>query len=406
MKKPSLVLFPRAVSVPGFEFAGVAAAIKENAKKKDVALIYAPDGASAAGVFTRNRFRAAPVQVSERNVRSGRAQLVVINSGCANAATGALGFDDAVATTDFAARVFDARACDVLVCSTGKIGPRLPMDKLRKGILAAREQLNVGGFAAAAEAICTTDAYPKAAFVRGKLSGKSFRIAVMAKGAGMICPDMATMLCFVMTDLKVSPAALKKLLREAVDVTLNRATVDGDASTNDTVLMLASGCAQNPTFAAGTKEYDVVKSALVSVLEKITLQIVLDGEGATKCFVVDVSGAKSAKEAERAASAVANSQLVKAAMFGNDPNWGRIAAAVGYSGARFKQDDVRIAMGGIKLYDQGRVLVQNEKRAAAFLRGHDVVPVSVSLGKGGGQARVYASDLTHDYVRLNAEYRT
>lgn len=393
--------------VPGFAFSGVSAGLKADPKKRDLALIYSTaSDTTAAGVFTRNLVRAAPVRICEKHVRSGKARLILINAGIANAATGVAGLKDAESVVRFTATSFELNESEVLPCSTGKIGPRLPLDKIRSGILKAKDLLHPQGFAKASQAICTTDAYPKTAFYRGKLRGKAFSIAVMAKGAGMIAPNMATMLCFIATDLNVSAAILKKLLKESVDETLNRMTVDGDTSTNDTVLMLANGLAGNPPLTKNSKDYAHIRKLLTQLLRDIAVKIVTDGEGATKCFEVRVKGAKNATHAERAARAIADSQLVKTAMFGNDPNWGRIACAAGYSGAAIAEKAMTIKLGGVPVFVRGKPRDENLAKAARILKQNTEITVEVDLGLGSGRAHILSSDLTYDYVKLNAEYHT
>lgn len=403
-KKRQKTLFS---GVPGFAFSGVSAGLKGDPKKRDLALIYsAVPQTVVAGVFTRNLVRAAPVRICERHVRSGKARLILVNAGVANAATGVAGLKDAESAVRFAASLFELNERDVLPCSTGKIGPRLPLDLIRSGVLKAKDLLHLHGFTKASQAICTTDAYPKTAFYRGQIRRKAFSIAIMAKGAGMIAPDMATMLCFIVTDLNAPAPVLKTLLKECVDETLNRMTVDGDTSTNDTVLMLANGLAKNAPLAKNSNDYALVKKILMGLLRDIAVKIVTDGEGATKCFEVRVTGAKNAAQAERAARAIADSQLVKTAMFGNDPNWGRIACAAGYSGATVSEEEMTIKLGGIPVFARGKPQDANLSKAARILKKSAEITVDVDLGLGSGRAHILSSDLTYDYVKLNAEYHT
>lgn len=396
-----------AIAVRGFSFAGTAQGIKGSPRKKDVALIYSSASETlVAGVFTRNKVCAAPVKLCRANLKTGRARLVVVNSGCANAATGASGLKDAKAVTDFAANAFGLNPHEVFVCSTGRIGMRLPVNKVKAGIVAGKARLHPEGFRRAGQAILTTDAYEKNAFYRGKLGGKNFSIAVMAKGAGMIHPNMATMLCFVTTDLKFERAALQSLLQEAVEPTLNSLTVDGDTSTNDTVLLLANGMADNAAIKSGSSAYRSVLKTLTALLEDIAYKIALDGEGATKCLMISVHGAKNHGDAKKIAKAIGNSPLVKTAAFGCDPNWGRILSAAGNSGAEVSEEKTTIRMGGRILFSKGAIHEKNATPVNRYLKANRRVAIDVGVGSGPGRARVLASDLTYDYVKLNADYHT
>lgn len=394
------------VTVKGFSFAGIACGIKDEGKR-DLAVIYSESPrTTTAGVFTKNRICAAPVVLSRTVAKKGRARLIVINSGNANAATGPGGMRDAVAVRKMAAAVFGVPPAEIFLCSTGKIGVRLPLPKIVAGLTAARRQLRNDGFSDASEAIRTTDRYRKTVVHHGTLDGHAFTIAVMAKGAGMIAPDMATLLCFVLTDLAIERAELARVLRAAVDGTLNCLTVDGDTSTNDSAIALASGVADNATIRSGSKAAAAIQKILTGLLCDITQQIALDGEGATKCLVINVNGAATVNEAKLAARAIGDSQLVKTAMFGCDPNWGRILAAAGYSGARLKEDKAMVAIGPHRLFERGHVRGGSLTDVANYLKATRVVPVTVSLGVGRSSAHVFASDLTYDYVKLNAEYHT
>ncbi|MCX7671874.1 MAG: bifunctional glutamate N-acetyltransferase/amino-acid acetyltransferase ArgJ [Anaerolineae bacterium] len=396
----------------GFTFAGVAAGIKKNGAL-DLALIVSERPCAAAAVFTQNRFAAAPVLYDRALLaeNSGGLRAVAINAGCANACTGDEGLADAGA---MGATVEDAlnlppRSCAVM--STGVIGVRLPMAKIRAGLRAAAGQLAADGWEAAARAIMTTDTRPKVAF--REVDG--VRLFGMCKGAGMIHPNMATMLATIVTDAAMAPAALDAVLRAAVEVSFNSISVDGDTSTNDTVLVRANGAAGRE-LAAGSPQAAAFAAALADLCTDLAHQIVRDGEGATKFITVRVEGAASAADARRAAKAIANSPLVKTAFYGGDANWGRILCAVGYSGAAVDPDktDLWIAAGAIphpapaadlQLVAGGRPLAGCEERASAIFAGQEITVV-VRLGLGDGRATVWTCDLSHEYVDINGHYRT
>jgi|YNPBryantNP2012_1023418.scaffolds.fasta_scaffold00123_4 glutamate N-acetyltransferase/amino-acid N-acetyltransferase len=396
----------------GFRFAGVAAGIKK-AAAADLALIVSDRPCAAAAVFTQNRFPAAPVLYDRGLIAENSAGLrgVAINAGCANACTGAEGLADAgeMAAAAEAALGLPPRSCAVM--STGVIGVRLPMDKIRAGVRLAAGQLAADGWDAAARAIMTTDTRPKVAF--REVAG--VRLFGMCKGAGMIHPNMATMLAAIVTDAGVAPAALDAALRRAVEVSFNSISVDGDTSTNDTVLVLANA-ASGRNLEAGSPDFPAFASALTSLCTDLAQQIVRDGEGATKFITVRVEGAATAADARRAAKAIANSPLVKTAFYGGDANWGRILCAVGYSGAEVVPDkaDLWIAAGAIpppapaadlQLVAGGRPLPYSEERAGAIFAGQEITVV-VRLGLGDGQATVWTCDLSHAYVDINGHYRT
>jgi len=403
----------------GFTFAGVAAGIKKTGAR-DLALIVSERPCSAAATFTRNAFPAAPVLYDRDLVAENAAGLraVAINAGCANACTGEAGLADAEAMARLAEAALGLPTRSAAVMSTGVIGPRLPMDKIAAGIQQAAGDLSPDGWDAAAHAIMTTDTRPKTAF---REAGGA-RIFGMCKGAGMIHPNMATMLAVIVTDAAIGPALLAELLREAVDVSFNCITIDGDMSTNDTVLLLANGAA-DLKLEAGSREPSTLTStltptsafasALTSLCTDLAQQIVRDGEGATKFITVQVEGAASDADARTAAKAVANSPLVKTAFYGGDANWGRILAAVGYSGATVEptKADLWIAAGKgevtapLQLVSAGQPLSYSEEAASAIFAGPEMA-VTVKLGLGDGQATVWTCDLSHDYVSINGHYRT
>jgi glutamate N-acetyltransferase/amino-acid N-acetyltransferase len=394
-------------SVPGFRAAGVACGLKKTGAL-DLALIASQTPCTATGVFTTNRVRAAPVvydrQVLARN--PGAIRAVVANSGCANACTGRQGQRDA---TEMARLVATRLGCgpeSVLVMSTGMIGQPLDMMKVAAGVQAAVDQLSADGGHTAARAIMTTDTRPKTAAVRLSLGGRIVTIAGMAKGAGMIHPNLATMLCLIATDAAVTPPALDAALRRAVEQSFNCITVDGDTSTNDTVLLLANGLAGNPLLEPTGPGFDAFCQALTAIAVNLARQIVRDGEGATRFVTIQVRGAASDADARQAAMAVARSNLVKTALFGMDPNWGRVLAAVGYSAARTVDPDrLGLWFGDLALVRDGQPLPADEARARAILEQPEV-EITVDLGVGDRSATVWTCDLSYDYVRINAAYRT
>lgn len=388
----------------GFLLSGVRAGIRK--KRPDVALIVAPGGANAAAVFTRNRFQAAPVTLSKRALRQsgGRVRAVVVNAGCANAITGAEGTAAALRVRRRTAEVLGCPEREVFLASTGVIGVVLPAAKIAAALPHAAARLSSSGLDAASLAILTTDAGPKVARATFSWGGRRGRIVGFAKGAGMIHPDMATMLAFIMTDAAASPALLGSALREAVGSSFNSICVDGDTSTNDTVLAMASGMLGNRP-SEGAAETADFRRALVAVCGALARMIVRDGEGATRLLSIEVRGARTAREARLAAHAIATSPLVKTALFGGDPNWGRILAAVGRSGARFSPRRVSLRVGTLRLVEEGRPAAYRE-RDAARLFARDEVPVVVDLGAGAASSSILACDLTHDYVSINADYRS
>ena len=386
----------------GFKASGVACGIKASGLP-DVALIASDGPASAAAVFTTNLAQAAPVVVSREHLAAsrGRARAVVVNSGCANACTGDDGMNHARAMAHVTGAALGCAPADVLVASTGVIGVKLDMPKVERGIKAAAASLSPDGGADAARAIMTTDPFPKEASVEFESRAGRFRVGGMAKGSGMIEPMMATMLAFVTTDVAVEPDVLKRALALAADQSFNAITVDGECSTNDCVLVLANG-------ASGVQLRDAgeLAEALRSVCEPLAVGIVRGGEGATKLITVRVTGAESDKDARRAARAIANSPLVKTAIHGGDPNWGRLVAVAGRSGAAFSLDGAAVRIGSVVLFADGRPYDERASEAAAYLQGRDI-DVEVDLGTGGnGRSQMWTCDLSAEYVRINAEYRT
>jgi len=387
----------------GFRAGSAACGIKTAAGAPDVALLVSDNPASAAGVFTLNRFAAAPVEWCRSILPSDTLRAVVINSGNANACTGEQGRADVSATASLAAELIGCEPQQVAVASTGIIGRPLPMKKLLEGVRAASAALSAGDESArgAERAIMTTDTRPKACAVQGEIRGVPFRVGGMAKGAGMIAPKLATMLAFLTTDACVSSAVLQRSLRRAARQSFNRITVDGDSSTNDTALVLASGAggAVVPERGAGRRAFD---EALLHVAGELARAIVRDGEGATRLIEVRVTGAASTRQAERCARAVAESQLVKCAIHGGDPNWGRIVCAAGYSGAELDPQRVALDLGTVRVFDRG---LPTGCDAAAQVAGPNV-SIRLDLGVGSAEATIWTCDLSKDYVDVNALYHT
>ncbi|NJB68619.1 glutamate N-acetyltransferase/amino-acid N-acetyltransferase [Desulfobaculum xiamenense] len=387
----------------GFRFATAAAGFKKPGRN-DLALVLSDTPASAAGVFTTNRFQAAPVLVSrERLVESETAMAVVINSGQANACTGDEGLANCRETLRLVGRAVGVDKCDVLCASTGVIGQQLKMDLWRETVPQLAKTLGANGPLDVAKAIMTTDTFAKVAWASVGEGDAQVRVLGFAKGAGMICPNMATMLGCVLTDAAVPPQVWRSMLREAVDASFNCVTVDGDTSTNDTVFGLANG-------ASGVSVDDIGATALADAVREVcrslAYMIVQDAEGGTKVVRITVSGARDDAEADMAARAVGNSPLVKTAMFGQDPNWGRIAAALGRSGAAFMPEDVSISIAGLVIFEAGQpVDIDFDSLLAPHLRKPDI-DIRISLGRGPGGCELLASDLTHDYVSINADYRS
>jgi len=387
----------------GFLAAGVRAGIKEQGE--DIALIVSETPAAGAGVFTTNLVCAAPVTVSRSRVPSSTARAVIANSGNANACTGQQGMHDALEMASETARLLGVRSEDVLVASTGIIGRPMPMPKIRSGIAEAVSLLSVEGGVSASRAIMTTDTRPKEAFTEVCIGDIRAQIGGIAKGAGMICPNVATMLSFITSDVAITPEMLQLCLSRSADISYNCLTVDGDTSTNDTVIMLANGLAENPLIDAPGPMLDAFQQALDSVTISLAKQIARDGEGATKLIGITVVGARSFQDARQIAKTVANSPLVKTAMFGCDPNWGRILAAAGRAGVTLDPESINLTLGEVTLVRGGEPIAFSEKEAHELLRNTEV-SVILNVGDGPGQATVWTCDFSYDYVKINAEYHT
>ncbi len=393
----------------GFVAGGLHAGLKKCPDKKDLAIIHSLAPAVVGAVFTQNKFAAAPVNWCRQVVAGGRAQAVVVNSGNANACTGAEGAANAAEMAAVCGKALQAPPEQVLVCSTGVIGVQLPMPLLREGIATCAAQLSTQGGQAAAEAIMTTDLYCKETAVSYQYQGKTVTVGGIAKGSGMIHPNMATMLCFITTDLQIEAAALQQAVKEAADASFNMVTVDGDTSTNDSMLVLANGQAGNETVQADGAGYAEFVQVLTLVAARLARLMAYDGEGATKLLECQVCGAPSLQDARLAAKAVVGSSLVKAAFYGEDANWGRIACAAGYSGAQFDTAKVNLrlqsAAGEIELMRAGSGLVFDEEAAKQVLQEREIF-IKLDLGSGEYQATSWGCDLSHEYVNINADYRS
>ena len=394
-------------SAKGFRAAGVGAAIKYEGRN-DVALIVADEPCAAAAAFTTNRVAAAPVLYDREVVKGGRVQAILANSGCANACTGEEGLKDAKLAALVTAGELGIDPSLVLVASTGVIGRRLPMERLLGGMRAAARSLGrtAEHGLAAEKAVMTTDTKPKQACATVTIGGKKVTVGGMSKGSGMIEPNMATMLGFITTDAAISPAMLKRALTLAIAKSFNQLVVDGDESTNDSVFLLASGKAGNAAIVRGGEDFEAFRAALEAVCVSLAKQMATDGEGATKFVTVTVRGAKSEKDAARAARAVAKSPLAKTSWFGRDPNWGRVLAAVGYSGADVVDTKAEVFYDSVWAYRRGEIADAAQLEKLAKVMKKDAFEVVVDLHLGAGESSVYTCDFSLDYVHINADYTT
>ena len=395
-------------STPGFKAAGVTAGFKRSGAP-DFALLYSEVPANAAGVFTTCRFAAAPVRYcKEILAKGGKIQAVSVNSGIANACTGKQGLEGSRKTAALAAQKLGISPDAVAVASTGRIGVQMDMDLIEKALNLAIPQLSADGGNDAARAIMTTDTVPKAAAAKLIINGKTVTIGAMTKGAGMINPGLAglhaTMLCFITTDADIETPVLAAMLEENAENSFNRITVDGDMSTNDTVLLFANGVS-GVKIAAGTQEEADFKAALLEVMKNLAHRMVKDGEGSTKLVTIEVVNARSVEDAKMAAESVANSLLCKTAWFGNDPNWGRIAAALGYSGAKFDPDKCDISIDGVPVMTCGGDAGTPESVAAEVVK-KDEFTIRCDFNDGDSSYWVWSSDVSYEYVKINADYHT
>ena len=392
-------------AVPGFLAGGIAAGIKPSGKK-DMALIYSPTPARSAAVFTTNQVKGAPVLVSMEHVRSGAAQAILASAGCSNVCTGERGVKDAREMTKTVADLLRIPQNHVLIAATGVIGVPMPMERVRAALPKVVKALSPQGGRAAAEAIMTTDTRPKEAALRLEVNGRTVTIGGIAKGVGMIEPHLATMFCFVATDAAVARGVLNGIIRRAVDRSFNRATVDSDTSTSDTVAILANGLAENRPVEADGRGLRQLQAGIDAIMTRLARMLVSDGEGATKLVSVTVRGAASRKDALAAARSVANSPLFKAAVNGADPNWGRIMMALGKSSARVDQDKVGIAFGEEVLVERGVLREGVRLERIREIMGGQEFEITIDLGLGRGEDRMWTCDLSEEYVRINGKYTT
>jgi glutamate N-acetyltransferase/amino-acid N-acetyltransferase len=391
-------------AVDGIRAAGLWAGIKPT-RKPDLAMIVADRQAIAAGLFTRNRFQAPPLLLTRRHLRDGRLQAIIINSGNANACTGQAGMRDAETMALDTALLLGLPVTAVAVASTGVIGVPLPVDRIRRALPRLVAALSPTGGRRAARAIMTTDTRPKEVALEARIGGRLIRIGGIAKGGGMVHPNMATMLAFLATDAPVDAPGLRRALAQAADNSFHAITID-DMSTNDLVLCLATGGAGGPALRAGSAAYRQFCALLAEACSRLALQMVGDAEGGTKVVRITVQGTVTPAQARTIAMAVARSPLVKTAFYGEDPNWGRIMAAIGAAGVAVRERDVSIVFGPVTMVRGGRSAgAAAERRAARVLRVRDI-PVHIVVGRGRGRATIWTSDLTTAYVRINAHYRT
>jgi glutamate N-acetyltransferase/amino-acid N-acetyltransferase len=396
----------RSIVIPGFRFSGVACGIKPSGKK-DVSLIVSDVPATAVAAFTTNKVKAAPVLVGQKRIKSGRLQAIIVNSGNANASTAEPGLRLAHDACALVGQTLSIAESLVLPSSTGKIGVLPPWEKLNAGIYFACQALSPRGFWKALAGIMTTDAFPKAAVRQVLIGERTITVAGMAKGAGMINPHMATMLCYVLTDASVERSALQQILDVYLPDTFNAISVDGDTSTNDTLLILANGVAGNRTIRRNSgHDFFTLQEAIGEILRDLARLVVKDGEGATRVVDILVRGAITSVDAQKVARAVAYSPLVKTAFYGGDPNWGRIACAVGYAGASVDQDKLAISVGDIPIGRDGMSTgAENERKAALVMRQAEF-SITIDLHLGRARAHVVTSDLSIGYVRFNSAYST
>lgn len=394
------------LAVPGFRFGARAAGIKKQAAALDLALLASDQPATAAGVFTQNQVRAAPVLLSLERIASGRCQAIIVNSGNANACTGARGREDAERMTVEAARGLGVDPSLVCVASTGVIGVPLPIDRISAAMPGLVSGLSASGFPSFGRAIMTTDKGPKHAGLRRSIGGRDITVAGVTKGAGMIAPNMATTLSFVCTDAAVESAWLRRVLAEEVDATLNSVTVDGDTSTNDSCFLLSSGASRGPVIASDDATGLAYRAMLREVLGGLARQLVRDGEGATRVVEIEVVGAQTVSDARKVAARVACSPLVKTAIGGADPNWGRVLCAVGNAGVPIDPTNLDLEFDGIKLVANGQALGGDREAKVHEVMKRSEYTIRIDLHRGDASARYWTCDLTHEYVSINADYRS
>ncbi|WP_238915116.1 bifunctional glutamate N-acetyltransferase/amino-acid acetyltransferase ArgJ [Clostridium sp. YIM B02555] len=393
----------------GFLASGIHCGLKPGSLKKDLALIYSEVPAAAAGMYTKNKVKGAPIYITKEHLTNKKSQAIIINSGNANTCTGDDGLQKAKKMASLQAKELKLKTDDVLVASTGVIGVPLNIDAIKNGIPLLTENLSMEGSNDASEAIMTTDTFQKQLALEFYIGDKKITIGAMAKGSGMIEPNMGTMLSFITTDLSISPELLHEALKATVNVTYNRVSVDGDTSTNDMVLILANGSAENPTITAKDENYDAFLNALTDLSTIMAKNIAKDGEGATKLLECQILGAKSEKDAVVLGKSVINSSLVKTAMFGSDANWGRILCALGYADIDFDTEKVDVTFessaGTIKVCEAGSSLPFDEDIAKKVLNEKEIV-IKVNLFLGNHSAYVWGCDLSYEYVKINGDYRS
>ena len=394
-------------SPEGFQAAGMHAGVKSDSSIKDLALVYSTIPATAAAVYTKNLVQAAPIHIDREHLQDGVARAVILNSGNANACTGEAGMDHARRMCAATAAALGLVNSDVLVCSTGLIGSPLPIEKIEACIPILSGSLSDEAGPDAALGIMTTDTFPKHCAVEVELDAGVVTVGAIAKGAAMIAPNMATMLALVSTDARVPSADLKTMLSEAVSRTFNCITVDGDMSTNDTVIAMANGAALDDgvQVVAGSADGRKLGEAIEAVCSQMAKALARDAEGSTKLIAIQVHGARTEPEARQVGLSVANSNLVKTAMFGCDPNWGRILCAVGYADVDLDPERVEVKLCGISIYADGAGTAFDEAALSTSMQAEDI-PIDINLGSGSESAQIFTCDLTYDYVRLNAEYTT
>jgi len=390
-------------SVPGFTASAVSAGLKKGGLL-DLCLIFSQSQAVVAGMLTTNKVKASPVLLSQKRIKRGIARAVMINSGCANACTGEQGLRNAIQTAEMVSHRLDIDPDEVLVASTGVIGSQLPVHLFKQAVPALVRDLSPRGFESVAQAIMTTDSFPKVSYFEGTAGGAPFHLLGVAKGAGMIMPDMATMLSVLVSDISIEYETLWPLFRSVADSTFNRITVDGETSTNDMVLIMANGAAGNSRLdATGKREFE---KGLTSVMRELSYLIAKDGEGASKVVIIELLSAATDEDAHVAARTLSNSYLVKTAIFGQDPNWGRIMAALGRSGIMMEEHKVQISINGVAIVEGGLITSPEKEKEAAEQMQNEEITITIHLNQGNSSDRMVTCDLTYDYVKINAEYRT
>ena len=387
----------------GFLFSTAEAAVKKPGRK-DIALIISQVEANIAGAFTTNTVKAAPVKLCMKKIKSGKGRVIVVNSGNANACTGTQGTKNANDIISHISGQLGIKSSLIYPCSTGVIGTQMPMDRIISAIPTLTRNAGGYSFEDVAKAIMTTDTFPKLITKKIKIGNSMGTISGICKGAGMIAPNMATMLCFILTDIAVEQKILNKTLKSSVNKSFNRITIDGDMSTNDTVLMMSNSMLGNIPLTEKAEAFQTFQHVLDDLTYELALMVVKDGEGATKLIEINVKGARKESDATKAALAIANSSLVKTAIYGNDANWGRIMAALGYSGVAFKEEKTDIFFNNIKVVKGG--LANNKDKEATETLKAKKINITVDLHSGSSSAKVLTCDLTEEYIRINAEYRT